>query len=113
MSAPALDPVRTPSSDEAVTSSGRTGKQARTTPARFDTALGWNDRPGVSWALRILLCATALGIFAVPFLTIVSGALTTHPSGSSLTFLPTTARCSTSGWPGSAASGTTSPTHSS
>lgn len=85
MSAPAIDPVRTPA-PSAVT--GKTPKSGRTTPARFDTALGWGDRPGVSWALRILLCAVALGIFAAPFLTILSGAFTPHASGSSLSFLP-------------------------
>ncbi|BBC30275.1 Sugar ABC transporter permease [Streptomyces graminofaciens] len=88
MSAPALDPVQATSEEVSATASRRSGKPARTTPARFDTALGWNDRPGVSWALRILLCALALGVFAAPFLTILSGALSTHPSGSSLSFLP-------------------------
>ncbi|MDW8470964.1 hypothetical protein QBA57_39890 [Streptomyces scabiei] len=48
MSASALDPVRTSSSDETVTASRNSGRSARTTPARFDTALGRNDRPGVS-----------------------------------------------------------------
>ncbi|MEV0637850.1 carbohydrate ABC transporter permease [Streptomyces sp. NPDC050619] len=85
MSAPAIDPVRTP----APTAAARKGGQSqRATPARFDTALGWSDRPGVAWALRILLCAIALGIFAAPFLTILSGAFTAHASGSSLSFLP-------------------------
>lgn len=70
------------------TPAGRNRQDRRTTPARFDTALGWNDRPGVAWGLRILLCLIALAIFAAPFLTIFSGAFTTHPSGSSLSFLP-------------------------
>ncbi|MEU3091062.1 carbohydrate ABC transporter permease [Streptomyces massasporeus] len=85
MSAPAIDPVRTPVS----TTPGRksAGKQ-RTTPARFDTALGWNDRPGPAWALRILLCLLALGVFAAPFLTIFSGSLSAKASGSTLSFLP-------------------------
>lgn len=85
MSAPVIDPVRPAAPD---TPAGRSTKDQRTTPARFDTALGWNDKPGVAWGLRILLCAIALAIFAAPFLTIFSGAFTTHPSGSSLSFLP-------------------------
>jgi multiple sugar transport system permease protein len=85
MSAPAIDSVRPAAPD---TPAGRTTKERRTTPARFDTALGWNDRPGLAWGLRILLCVIALAIFAAPFLTIFSGAFTTHPSGSSLSFLP-------------------------
>ncbi|GAA3776257.1 carbohydrate ABC transporter permease [Streptomyces phyllanthi] len=88
MSAPALEPVRTPSDEVSAPTAERNRRQARTTPARFDTALGWSDRPGLAWALRILLCAIALGIFAAPFLTIFSGALSTRPSGSSLSFLP-------------------------
>ncbi len=85
MSASVIDPVRPAAPD---TPAGRNPPDRRTTPARFDTALGWNDRPGVAWGLRILLCAIALAIFAAPFLTIFSGAFTTHPSGSSLSFLP-------------------------
>ncbi|MER6288700.1 carbohydrate ABC transporter permease [Streptomyces sviceus] len=85
MSAPVIDPVRPVAPD---TPAGRTTKAQRTTPARFDTALGWNDRPGLAWGLRILLCVIALAIFAAPFLTIFSGAFTTNPSGSSLSFLP-------------------------
>ena len=85
MSAPVIDPVRPAAPD---TPAGRTTKAQRTTPARFDTALGWNDRPGLAWALRILLCLIALAVFAAPFLTIFSGAFTTNPSGSSLSFLP-------------------------
>jgi multiple sugar transport system permease protein len=85
MSAPAIDTVRTsvPGSP-----AGKASSKQRATPARFDTALGWSDRPGMGWALRILLCALALGIFAAPFLTILSGAFTAHASGSSLSFLP-------------------------
>ncbi|WP_405726089.1 carbohydrate ABC transporter permease [Streptomyces sp. NBC_00028] len=85
MSAPAIDPVRPAAPD---TPAGRSSKAQRATPARFDTALGWNDRPGPAWVLRVLLCLLALGIFAAPFLTIFSGAFTTNPSGSSLSFLP-------------------------
>ncbi|MDH6432332.1 multiple sugar transport system permease protein [Streptomyces sp. SAI-144] len=85
MSAPVIDPVRPAAPD---TPAGRTTKTQRTTPARFDTALGWNDRPGLAWALRILLCLIALAVFAAPFLTIFSGAFSTNPSGSSLSFLP-------------------------
>jgi multiple sugar transport system permease protein len=85
MSAPVIDSVRPAAPD---TPAGRAGKAQRTTPARFDTALGWNDRPGLAWGLRILLCVIALAVFAAPFLTIFSGAFTTHPSGSSLSFLP-------------------------
>ncbi|MFF1303282.1 carbohydrate ABC transporter permease [Streptomyces sp. NPDC058307] len=85
MSAPVIDSVRPAAPD---TPAGRTTKAQRTTPARFDTALGWNDRPGLAWGLRILLCVIALAIFAAPFLTIFSGAFTTNPSGSSLSFLP-------------------------
>ncbi|GLP64436.1 sugar ABC transporter permease [Streptomyces sp. TUS-ST3] len=85
MSAPVIDPVRPAAPD---TPAGRSPQARRTTPARFDTALGWNDRPGLAWGLRILLCGIALAIFAAPFLTIFSGAFTTHPSGSSLSFLP-------------------------
>jgi len=85
MSAPVIDPVRPAAPD---TPAGRTTKERRTTPARFDTALGWNDKPGVAWSLRILLCLIALAVFAAPFLTIFSGAFTTNPSGSSLSFLP-------------------------
>ncbi|MET7692871.1 carbohydrate ABC transporter permease [Streptomyces sp. NPDC005483] len=85
MSAPAIDSARPAAPD---TPAGRTTKDQRTTPARFDTALGWDDRPGLAWGLRILLCVIALAIFAAPFLTIFSGAFTTHPSGSSLSFLP-------------------------
>ncbi|MGX1472600.1 UNVERIFIED_CONTAM: multiple sugar transport system permease protein [Streptomyces canus] len=85
MSAPVIDPVRPAAPD---TPAGRTTKAQRTTPARFDTALGWNDRPGLAWALRILLCLIALAVFAAPFLTIFSGAFSTNPSGSSLSFLP-------------------------
>lgn len=85
MSAPAIDPVRPAAPD---TPAGRSTSARRATPARFDTALGWNDRPGPAWALRVLLCLLTLGIFAAPFLTIFSGAFTTNPSGSSLSFLP-------------------------
>lgn len=85
MSAPVIDPVR-PAVPDSI--AGRNTRAQRTTPARFDTALGWNDKPGAAWALRVLLCLIALGVFAAPFLTIFSGALTTHPSGSSLSFLP-------------------------
>ncbi|MES5819949.1 carbohydrate ABC transporter permease [Streptomyces sp. RG80] len=85
MSAPVIDPVR-PTTAKSPTR--RAARPQRTTPARFDTALGWSDKPGLSWALRILLCAIALGVFAAPFLTIFSGAFTTNPSGSSLSFLP-------------------------
>ncbi|MFF7639979.1 ABC transporter permease subunit [Streptomyces canus] len=85
MSAPVIDPVRPAAPD---TPAGRPTKAQRTTPARFDTALGWNDRPGLAWALRLLLCLIALAVFAAPFLTIFSGAFTTDPSGSSLSFLP-------------------------
>ncbi|MFI6437899.1 carbohydrate ABC transporter permease [Streptomyces sp. NPDC050759] len=85
MSAPVIDPVRPAAPD---TPAGRTAKERRTTPARFDTALGWNDKPGLAWGLRVLLCVIALAIFAAPFLTIFSGAFTTNPSGSSLSFLP-------------------------
>ncbi|MCX5373651.1 carbohydrate ABC transporter permease [Streptomyces sp. NBC_00015] len=85
MSAPAIDPVRTPAPTATTRKSARA---ARATPARFDTALGWSDRPGLAGCLRILFCAIAIGVFAAPFLTIVSGAFTTHASGSSLSFLP-------------------------
>lgn len=85
MSAPVIEPVRTA---EPKTPAARSGTAQRTTPARFDTALGWSDKPGLSWALRVLLCATALAIFAAPFLAIFSGAFSTNPSGSSLSFLP-------------------------
>ncbi|MFE0251593.1 carbohydrate ABC transporter permease [Streptomyces sp. NPDC059010] len=85
MSAPVIDPVRPAAPD---TPAGRSTKAERTTPARFDTALGWNDRPGLAWTLRILLCLIALAVFAAPFLSIFSGAFTTNPSGSSLSFLP-------------------------
>ncbi|MFD5161113.1 carbohydrate ABC transporter permease [Streptomyces hawaiiensis] len=85
MSAPVIDPVRPAAPD---TPAGRSTKAQRTTPGRFDTALGWNDRPGLAWALRVLLCLIALAVFAAPFLTIFSGAFTTNPSGSSLSFLP-------------------------
>ncbi|MDQ0758591.1 carbohydrate ABC transporter permease [Streptomyces canus] len=85
MSAPVIDPVRPAAPD---TPAGRITKAQRTIPARFDTALGWNDRPGLAWALRILLCLIALAVFAAPFLTIFSGAFTANPSGSSLSFLP-------------------------
>ncbi|MFF4629559.1 carbohydrate ABC transporter permease [Streptomyces griseorubiginosus] len=85
MSAPVIDSVR-PAAPH--TPAGRTTKDQRTTPARFDTALGWNDKPGLAWGLRVLLCVIALAVFAAPFLTIFSGAFTTHPSGSSLSFLP-------------------------
>ncbi|MER6493810.1 carbohydrate ABC transporter permease [Streptomyces griseorubiginosus] len=85
MSAPVIDSVRPAAPD---TPAGRTTKDQRTTPARFDTALGWNDKPGLAWGLRVLLCVIALAVFAAPFLTIFSGAFTTHPSGSSLSFLP-------------------------
>ncbi|MGN9758639.1 carbohydrate ABC transporter permease [Streptomyces sp. SD31] len=84
MSAPAIEPVRTPVPD----AKSLAAEARRTTPARFDTALGWSDRPGLALTFRILLCALALGIFAAPFLTIFSGALTPNPSGSSLSFLP-------------------------
>ncbi|MDF3144688.1 MULTISPECIES: carbohydrate ABC transporter permease [unclassified Streptomyces] len=85
MSAPVIDPVRPTAPD---TPAGRGTKAQRTTPARFDTALGWNDKPSLAWALRILLCLIALAVFAAPFLTIFSGAFTPNPSGSSLSFLP-------------------------
>ncbi|MCF1594495.1 carbohydrate ABC transporter permease [Streptomyces muensis] len=85
MSAPVIEPVRPTAPD---LPAGRGTKARRTTPARFDTALGWSDRPGLAWALRVLLCLIALGVFAAPFLTIFSGAFTTNPSGSSLSFLP-------------------------
>ncbi|WP_030321954.1 carbohydrate ABC transporter permease [Streptomyces sp. NRRL B-3229] len=85
MSAPVIDSVRPTAAD---TPAGRGTRGHRSTPARFDTALGWDDRPGLAWGLRVLLCVIALAVFAAPFLTIFSGAFTTHPSGSSLSFLP-------------------------
>jgi multiple sugar transport system permease protein len=85
MSAPVIEPVRPTA---AASATGRAARARRTTPARFDTALGWNDKPGLAWALRILLCVLALGIFAAPFVTIFAGALSHHPSGSSLSFIP-------------------------
>ncbi|MGW0869610.1 carbohydrate ABC transporter permease [Streptomyces sp. NPDC002740] len=85
MSAPAVDPVRAP---VARVTPGDSARAARATPARFDTALGWSDRPGVARGLRILLCAIAIGVFAAPFLTVLSGAFTSHAGGSSLSFLP-------------------------
>ncbi|MBK3646290.1 MULTISPECIES: carbohydrate ABC transporter permease [Streptomyces] len=85
MSAPVLEPV---SVAEPRRPAGRAAEGRRTTPARFDTALGWSDRPGVSWVLRIVLCVIALAIFAAPFVTIFAGALSRNPSGSSLSFLP-------------------------
>ncbi|WP_327715046.1 carbohydrate ABC transporter permease [Streptomyces sp. NBC_00490] len=85
MSTPVIEPVRPVA---AKSPSRRSAKPQRTTPARFDTALGWNDKPGLAWTLRILLCAIALAVFAAPFLTIFSGAFSTNPSGSSLSFLP-------------------------
>ncbi|MEU1005218.1 carbohydrate ABC transporter permease [Streptomyces tibetensis] len=85
MSAPAIDSVRTPVTASPARKSG--GNQ-RTTPARFDTALGWSDRPGPAWALRVLLCLLALGVFAAPFLTIFSGSFSEKASGSTLSFLP-------------------------
>ncbi|WP_128430131.1 carbohydrate ABC transporter permease [Streptomyces cyaneus] len=85
MSAPVIEPVRPAAPG---TRAGRSTRAGRTTPARFDTALGWSDRPGLAWTFRILLCAMAIGIFAAPFLTILSGAFTTDASGSSLSFLP-------------------------
>ncbi|PAZ15577.1 sugar ABC transporter permease [Streptomyces sp. SA15] len=85
MSAPVIDPVRPAAPD---TPAGRSTNVQRTTPSRFDTALGWNDKPGLAWTLRVLLCLIALGVFAAPFLTIFSGAFTTNPSGSSMSFLP-------------------------
>lgn len=85
MSAPVIDPVRPAAPG---IPAHRSTKAQRTTPARFDTALGWNDKPGVAWTLRVLLCLIALAVFAAPFLTIFSGAFTTNPSGSSLSFLP-------------------------
>ncbi|MEU5890500.1 carbohydrate ABC transporter permease [Streptomyces sp. NPDC047461] len=85
MSAPVIEPVRPVA---AKSPSRRSAKPQRTTPGRFDTALGWNDKPGLAWTLRILLCAIALAVFAAPFLTIFSGAFSTNPSGSSLSFLP-------------------------
>jgi multiple sugar transport system permease protein len=87
MSAPTIDPVRTPGQASGAPSR-RTNKVARTTPARFDTALGWSDRPGLGPALRVLLCLIALGIFAAPFLTIVSGAFDENARGSVLSFYP-------------------------
>ncbi|HEY8984222.1 MAG TPA: carbohydrate ABC transporter permease [Streptomyces sp.] len=80
MSAPVIDAVRAPKAPAR--------EPVGSTPARFDTALGWSDRPGVAWALRVLLCLIALGVFAVPFVTVFAGAFTTNPSGSALTFLP-------------------------
>ncbi|MFF1296108.1 MULTISPECIES: carbohydrate ABC transporter permease [unclassified Streptomyces] len=85
MSAPVIEPVRPVAAKSPSRSSA---KPQRTTPARFDTALGWTDKPGLAWTLRILLCAIALAVFAAPFLTIFSGAFSTNPSGSSLSFLP-------------------------
>ncbi|MFF4395162.1 hypothetical protein [Streptomyces sp. NPDC001480] len=58
MSAPALDPVHTPSGKVTASPAKARGQQARATAARFDTALGWSDRPGPAWALRILLPTT-------------------------------------------------------
>ncbi|MER6185748.1 carbohydrate ABC transporter permease [Streptomyces sp. NPDC001652] len=85
MSAPVIEPVRPVAAKSPSRSSA---EPQRTTPARFDTALGWTDKPGLAWTLRILLCAIALAVFAAPFLTIFSGAFSTNPSGSSLSFLP-------------------------
>ncbi|MEV0223343.1 carbohydrate ABC transporter permease [Streptomyces sp. NPDC050704] len=89
MSAPTIDPVPVQAPGKTSGSaSRRTAKAARTTPARFDTALGWSDRPGLGLALRVLLCLIALGVFAAPFLTIVSGAFDDDARGSVLSFYP-------------------------
>jgi multiple sugar transport system permease protein len=64
-----------------------TGSRSRTT--RFDTALGWSPRPGPALAVRILLCALALFVFAAPFLVMVSGAFSEHARASRLSLFPT------------------------
>ena len=55
---------------------------------RFDTALGWSPRFGVSTVLRIALCAVVLFIFAAPFLTIISGAFNETTDSTQLSLYP-------------------------
>lgn len=66
----------------------RTSRSATRPDTRFDTALGWSPRPGPALALRALLCALALFVFAAPFLIILSGAFSEHAQASRLSLFP-------------------------
>jgi multiple sugar transport system permease protein len=56
--------------------------------SRFDTALAWSPRPGVSRLVRVLCCALALFVFAAPFLLVLSGAFDDHGQSTRLTLWP-------------------------
>ncbi|WP_069814308.1 carbohydrate ABC transporter permease [Streptomyces sp. TP-A0874] len=56
--------------------------------SRFDTALGWSAKPGPALALRVLLCAVALFVFAAPFVVILSGAFDHAARSAQLSLFP-------------------------
>jgi multiple sugar transport system permease protein len=55
---------------------------------RFDTALAWSARPGLSLLLRVLLVGLAVFVFAAPFLLVASGAFDDHAQSTRLTLWP-------------------------
>ncbi|PSK97797.1 carbohydrate ABC transporter membrane protein 2 (CUT1 family) [Murinocardiopsis flavida] len=67
---------------------GRRRRNGARTGHRFDSALGWSPRPGPGLALRILLCAIALFVFAAPFVAIVSGAFDARTDSTQLSLIP-------------------------
>jgi multiple sugar transport system permease protein len=65
----------------------RTRSTAQNT--QFDSAIGWRPGFSVSNVLRSVLCALVVVIFAVPFVTILSGAFDANADSTSLSLFPT------------------------
>lgn len=74
------------SAPAAVRSARRRREAAPTT--RFDTALGWTRAGAAVTALRWVLVALVVLVFAVPFLTVVLGAFDASPDATRFTLLP-------------------------
>ncbi|MFI6094723.1 carbohydrate ABC transporter permease [Lentzea sp. NPDC051213] len=55
---------------------------------RFDTALAWAPRFGPAMALRLVLCAVVLFVFAAPFLIIISGAFNATTDSTQVSVIP-------------------------
>ena len=55
---------------------------------RFDTALAWSPRFGPAMALRLVLCALVLFVFAAPFLIIISGAFNATTDSTQVSVFP-------------------------
>ncbi|MBO0985409.1 carbohydrate ABC transporter permease [Rathayibacter sp. SD072] len=65
-------------------------RRARSTTqnTQFDSAIGWRPGFSVSNVVRFVLCALVVVIFAVPFVTILSGAFDANADSTSLSLFP-------------------------